>query len=66
MALTNEEILDAIASKTSSGFPLLPLLSLSPLLALLPLPRPKKRPNLMWFLKPLARTRSPRLRLFAN
>ena len=79
MALTNEEILDAIASKTvleiselikmmedKFGVSLLPLLSLSPLLALLPLPRPKKRPNLMWFLKPLARTRSPRLRLFAN
>ena len=47
-------------------FPLLPLLSLSPLLALLPLPRPKKRPNLMWFLKPLGGTGAAPTRIRDN
>lgn len=79
MALTNEEILDAIASKTVLEISeLIKMMEdkfgVSAAAAAVAVAAPgaaaaapaEERPNLMWFLKPLARTRSPRLRLFAN
>ena len=74
MALTNEEILDAIASKTVLEISeLIKMMEdkfgVSAAAAAVAVAAPgaaAAAPNLMWFLKLLARTRSPRLRLFAN